>query len=404
MNHLPRRTFLMRLSAAAAVAAAGARTRMEASDAASERLVGSPRWVGSFRASDFKDRFQVLAEVLEANRRILPNDEGSYVSEWSALRDRALARAHAFENAGRSVSAGDSYMQASDYTGRLYILYLRLGDAARAQPTYREMRELFEKGIVLAGPALPYEAVSIPYGNTMLSGIFVPAAGNAKVRFPVVYRTGGTDSTKESSYMTMVWSPFVDRGVSCLLLDAPGQGQALNEQGLKFPAEFERIITATVDYLTTRSDVDPARIGVYGVSTGGYFAERGAVFEKRPVAVALQGACYDMLEDCYEYCPSFRPHLRYMIGASSDAAARKLLSNYNLRGLCSKITVPVDIVHGAKDKAVRVAGAERFYKEIASRDKHLKITPAGHNLDQSITDLVDWITARVHAARGSLSG
>ncbi len=147
----------------------------------------------------------------------------------------------------------------------------------------------------------------------------------------------------------------------------------------------------------TRPDVDPQRIGLYGVSTGGYYAERGAAFEKRPVAVALQGACYDLLEDCYEYCPSFRPHLRYMIGAGSDAEARKILSDYNLRGLTAKITAPINIVHGANDDAVRVSGAERFYKEIASKDKKFAAIEASHNLDQSILDLVDWITAHLKA-------
>jgi fermentation-respiration switch protein FrsA (DUF1100 family) len=321
----------------------------------------------------------------------------AYVSEWTRVRDRALDRAQKFESAGRRVSAADAYLQASHYTNRLYILYLRLGDASKAQPTYRQSRELFDKGAALAGPALPYERVSVPYGKLKLSGIFVAARGVSPGRHPVVYRTGGTDSVKEGSFMTMVWEPFINRGVSCFLMDAPGQGEALNEQHLTFPPDFERAITAAVDYLVTRPDVDPARIGIYGVSTGGYYAERGAAFEKRPVAVALQGACYDLLEDCYEYCPSFRKHLRYMIGAGSDAEARKRLAAYNLRGLASKITQPISIVHGQNDDAVKISGAERFYKEVASREKKFAPQATGHNLDVAIGELVDWLTARIEA-------
>lgn len=395
-SNFSRRNFLAGMGAAALATAAGAQSGQVApSDP--ETLAGSPRWPGSFRASDFQNRFQVLAEVLEVNRKIPPNDMAAYISEWTRAKERALQRAQKFEKEGRTVSAADAYMQASHYINWLYILYLRLGDASKAQPVYKESRRFFEKGVVLAGPALPYESVSIPYGNTKLKGIFVPARGVSPGRHAVVYRTGGTDSVKEGSYMTMVWEPFINRGVSCFFMDAPGQGEALNEQNLKFPPDFERAITAAVDYLVTRPDVDPERIGLYGVSTGGYYAQRGAAFEKRPVAVALQGACYDLLEDCYEYCPSFRKHLRYMIGASSDAEARKKLRDYNLRGLTSKITSPINIVHGAHDDAVRVSGAERFYKEIASKDKHFTSVEASHNLDQSIQDLVDWITARVKA-------
>jgi alpha-beta hydrolase superfamily lysophospholipase len=204
---------------------------------------------------------------------------------------------------------------------------------------------------------------------------------------------------KESSFMGMTWSPFVDRGVSCFMMDAPGQGEALNQQHLTFPPDFERAITAAVDYLVTRADVDPARIGVYGVSTGGYFAQRGAAFEPRLAAVALQGVCYDMLEDCYQYCPSFRPHLRYMIGAGSDAEARKTLGDYNSRGLGPRITRPIAIVHGTNDEAVRFAGAQRLFEEVASRDKQFNPMQTGHNLDEAIHDLVDWIVARVQAPR-----
>lgn len=387
--------------APASLPAGGARAAQDP-----EALVGSPRWPGSgFRASDFQNRFSHLGELIEISRTV-PADVAGYVATWTAARDRALARAERFAKAGRKTSAADAYFQTATYTSRLYILYLRRADVPNAQTTYRAVREYFDLGVSLAGPWLPYERVTLPYEKTTLTGIFIPArssspgsspSSSAGARRPVVYRTGGTDSTKEGSYMTMVWAPFVNRGVSCFVADAPGQGEALNIHNLTFPPDYERAVTAVVDYLSTRPDVDPKRIGLYGVSTGGYFGARGAAFEKRAAAVALQGACYDLLEDCYEYCPSFRRHLRYMIGAADDAQARRLLADYNFKGLGRLMTGPVSIVHGVKDDAVRIAGAERLFKEIASNEKQFEPVNAGHNLDVAIQDLVDWICTRLQA-------
>ena len=45
-----------------------------------------------------------------------------------------------------------------------------------------------------------------------------------------------------------------------------------------------------VDYLRDRADIDPDRIGVFGVSLGGYYAARSAAYEPRVRAtVALSG-------------------------------------------------------------------------------------------------------------------
>ena len=47
---------------------------------------------------------------------------------------------------------------------------------------------------------------------------------------------------------------------------------------------------AVVDYLETRSDVDLSRIGIWGVSLGGYFAPRAAALEKKIKAWQLGAA------------------------------------------------------------------------------------------------------------------
>jgi dienelactone hydrolase len=401
-----RRKFLEHCSAAAvALALGGRRAAWAQGQADSEALPGSPRWPGSFRASDFYNRAADLSEVMQIGRRIPEGDVTAYLREWTTLRDRALAQAERLERERRSISAGNAYLRASNYSGRIYNLYLRLGDRSKGVAAYRVVRDQFNHGIDLFGDSAPLERVRIPYQGKMLAGFFFPVSRPVAARWPAVYRTGGADSVKENSYHGSTWAPFLERGVSCLVMDAPGQGEALNQDGLNLPATFETAVTAAVDYLSQRPDVDSRRIGVYGTSMGGYFAGRGAAFEKRPVAVVLQSTWYDVLEDSYNYCPSFRPHVRYMIGAGSDAEARRMLAEFNFRGLAEKIEVPISIVHGEKDDVVRVESAKRLVSEISSREKQFKIVPgAHHNLDGEVLELVDWICARLVSSKETAKG
>ena len=100
----------------------------------------------------------------------------------------------------------------------------------------------------------------------------------------------GLDSTKEHMYTSSHWAELAARGISCLMVDCPGSGEALRLQGLTARVDTEAWATACVDYLLARPDVDPARIGLAGWSLGGYYAPRAAAFEKRLALVVAWGA------------------------------------------------------------------------------------------------------------------
>jgi len=74
---------------------------------------------------------------------------------------------------------------------------------------------------------------------------------------------------------------FAERGISCLVVDTPGTGEPLRLRGVPSRPDYEVPTRAIVDYLETRSDVDKDRIGLLGISLGGYYAPRGAAFEHR---------------------------------------------------------------------------------------------------------------------------
>jgi dienelactone hydrolase len=86
---------------------------------------------------------------------------------------------------------------------------------------------------------------------------------------------------KELLYLSHLPAEFRRRGVSTLIVDHPGVGEALRLRNLKTLPETEIPAGAAIDYLQTRSDVDPKCIGIIALSLGGYYAPRAAAFENR---------------------------------------------------------------------------------------------------------------------------
>jgi alpha-beta hydrolase superfamily lysophospholipase len=353
-------------------------------------------WFSSFRATDYYERGADLGEVLAVGRRIPVGDFEAYLREWGQLAARTEQVAEKQEREGRAVTAANTWLRASNYASKVYGVYLRFGNGKQARPAYRRVRDLFTKGMEMAGAAAGIERVTIPYLGTTLKGWFAQPACDERRR-PAVYHTGGADTTKETTFFrNFVWTPYLERGDSCLVLDSPGQGEALNLDGLHMQARFEEVSKAVTRYLASRPDVDPLKIGVFGNSMGGYFAGRAAAFDNRVAAVALQSAWYDMLRDSYDHCPQFQAQLRYLLGAANDREARHLLLDFNFHDIANKIEVPIYIVHGDRDQVVRVEGAKQLFAEIASKDKHLTLVPgARHNLDRQIPRMMDWLVMRV---------
>jgi 2,6-dihydroxypseudooxynicotine hydrolase len=87
---------------------------------------------------------------------------------------------------------------------------------------------------------------------------------------------------------------FLARGLATLAFDGPGQGEA--EYDLPILPEYERPVAAVIDWIERRDDLDAARVGLWGVSLGGYYAPRAAAFEPRVKAVVALTGPFDFAE------------------------------------------------------------------------------------------------------------
>jgi pimeloyl-ACP methyl ester carboxylesterase len=167
-------------------------------------------------------------------------------------------------------------------------------------------------------------------------------------RPPYVVLVPGLDSTKEEFFYFE--QSFLDRGMATISIDGPGQG----ETGFALPIrpDYEVAVTPLLDLLAERSDLDHDRIGVVGVSLGGYYAPRVAAFEPRVAAVAgISGPfCFgDMWDDLP---PMTRQTFVVKSGARDDEEGRRHALALDLTGVCERITVPALYVTGAKDRLI----------------------------------------------------
>jgi dienelactone hydrolase len=103
--------------------------------------------------------------------------------------------------------------------------------------------------------------------------------------------------------------------MSFIDVDGPGHGGTLREKKLYAPPNSEQVAKAVIDYLATRPDVDPNRIGLHGSSMGGYSGPRCATAEKRIKAVAVWRGAYSLVDDIFDFYPPIQDRLRWLIGA-----------------------------------------------------------------------------------------
>jgi dienelactone hydrolase len=227
--------------------------------------------------------------------------------------------------------------------------------------------------------------VLVPYAGTTLPAYFSQAPAADKGPVPVMIMWNGLDSTKEHMYSSGHWAELAARGISALMVDCPGSGEALRLQGLTARVDTEAWAAACVDYLLTRGDVDPAAIGLVGWSLGGYYAPRAAAFEKRLALVVAWGANHDwgavqrrrLQREGERPVPHYWEHVLWVWGCDSIEEFIELSAQVNLDGVAEKITVPFLIAHGEGDRQIPLEYAHRSYAQaVASPKRELRVFTA----------------------------
>jgi len=230
-----------------------------------------------------------LGETMATARRVGKLNGQSWFDAWSNTADVARKTGDVALQSGDRVSARNAFLRASEYWRQAFYFVRANLDDPRLQRGYGAHVDTFGAALELLD--IPAEKVQIPYEDTTVVGYFFAPADDGQVRPTLVFPCG-YDSTAEAGWGNV--APAVERGYNALVFEGPGQGEALYTQRLFFRHDFEHVLSPVLDWLATRPEVDPARVGLIGRSFGGYLAPRAAAFEHRIAALVCDPAQPDM--------------------------------------------------------------------------------------------------------------
>jgi dienelactone hydrolase len=265
-----------------------------------------------------------------------------WLDAWSETGELHLRLAREAEDAGRRRTAGEAFVRAALCFH--FAKYVWVVQPERNRETTIRARDALREAQRLLDPSA--ERIEAPLdGGAVLGNLRRPADLE---RPPLVLLIPGLDSTKEEFFNFE--RVFLERGLATLSLDGPGQGEA----GFELPIrpDYEVAVSAILDALTGRGDLDLARVGAAGVSLGGYYAPRAAAFEPRLRAVAGVSGPRN-LGELWDDLPLLtrESFVHYSRSADLESGRQRALQ-LDLEGVAGHIAQPLLVVTGKLDRLI----------------------------------------------------
>ena len=129
------------------------------------------------------------------------------------------------------------------------------------------------------------------YGITLAADLYVPK--NAEGKLPAIAVSGPFGAVKEQS-SGLYAQTMAEHGFLTIAFDPSYTGESGGQpRYVASPDINTEDFSAAVDFLSTRDDVDPERIGIIGICGWGGFAINAAAIDTR-IKAAVASTMYDM--------------------------------------------------------------------------------------------------------------
>jgi len=223
--------------------------------------------------------YDIVAGVFD---RLTSLDKDAWAAEFEKAGRPFEEKAKAEEAKGDTTAAGQDYLRA--------YAYYRMGryptiNSPGKKAVYEKSVQCYLKAAQWFDP--PLEKAEIPFKGRTGEGDKIIAYWRRPQkagRVPVLVGWGGIDGYKEDRRP----EAYLNSGIAVLSIDNAGVGQA-PVKGLN---DADRMFDAVFDWVQARDDVDPKRMGIMGMSTGGYWAAKLAhTRRERLVCSVNHGGC-----------------------------------------------------------------------------------------------------------------
>ncbi len=291
-----------------------------------------------------------------------------WCASWCEAGAEHEALGVAARAAGSGRSAGEHLARAAVYFHFAKFLFVHDLEQARAAHG-RAVAALADASPHLTPPATRLE---IPFeGSRLVALLRTPDPTTPQ---PTVVLIPGLDSAKEE--FREVERSFLERGLATVSLEGPGQGEV--EWDLPIRPDWEVVGEVALGYLRRRPEVDPARIGVWGVSLGAYYAARIAAADLGVRATVALSGPYDFAAAWESLNPLTRRAFVVRSHSADEAEAARRAAELTLAGRASSITGPLLVVQGRRDRLFSWREGERLVAEAAGPAELLVLDEGNH--------------------------
>jgi len=198
---------------------------------------------------------------------------------------------------------------------------------------------------------------------------------------------------------------FLDRGMATLSMDMAGTG----ESPILGSMEAERIYDPILSFLQNRSDIDGSRIGILGMSFGGYWVTKIAHIEldRLKAAVCWGGGAHYTFQADWQYKCRYAPtHLgnedlivtrSHSFGIFSFEDWLEYVPKLSLlsQGILDRPCIPLLIVNGKNDAHVPLE--DHYLLLEHGSPKVVRLFPGGHMgmTPQTLPTIGNWMSSQL---------